>query len=188
MVLLSAGALTLSMSACAGRPNASAYEGVSESARNPVEADRLSRLAASVADRDGVEAERLLRQALSADLFCGPAHNNLGALLLARGELYEAANEFEWAAKLMPGHPDPRLNLGLALERAGRIEESIEAYKTAIDARPGHIQSMQALASISIRSGRATPETVGLLNEIALRGENQAWREWAGFQRAKLAP
>lgn len=183
--LLSA-VLTLSLVSCAARPKGSAYEGVSEAARDPVEADRLSRLAATVADRDVIEAERLLRQALSNDLFCGPAHHNLGTLLLARGELYEAANEFEWAAKLMPGHPDPRLNLGLALERAGRTDESLNAYRTALDVRPGHVQSMQAMASLQIRSGRTQPETSQMLREIALRGDSAHWRDWAREWEIKL--
>ena len=33
-------------------------------------------------------------------------HGNLGVLYLNRGELYEAASEFEWARRLLPGHPD----------------------------------------------------------------------------------
>ena len=49
---------------------------------------------------------------------------------LARVEeagLYDAAAEFEWARKLMPGHPDPRLNLAITLERAGREEGATAA-------------------------------------------------------------
>lgn len=54
-------------------------------------------------------------------MFNGPAHNNLGVLFLERGQLCKAANEFEWTRKLLPGHPDPRVNLALTLERAGSL-------------------------------------------------------------------
>lgn len=43
------------------------------------------------------------------------------------GWLHKAASEFEWARKLMPGYPDPRLNLAMTLEEAGRIDEASEA-------------------------------------------------------------
>ncbi len=40
-------------------------------------------------------------------------------MFLGQRKLYEAANEFEWAKKLLPGHPDPRVNLARTLEEAG---------------------------------------------------------------------
>jgi Flp pilus assembly protein TadD len=92
------------------------------------------------------EAEAILREALAADLYHGPAHNNLGVVYLRQGRLYEAANEFEWARKLMPGNPDPRFNLALTLERAGRTGEALAMYGTALEVEEGHLPSMQALA------------------------------------------
>jgi hypothetical protein len=73
------------------------YEPTSEVARNTVLAQELSSKAVDLIHSDPVEAERLLRQALTADLFFGPAHNNLGVLYIEEGKLYEAASEFEWA-------------------------------------------------------------------------------------------
>ena len=69
----------------------------------------------------------------------GPARNNLGVLLLKQGRLYDAASEFEWARKLMPGHPDPRLNLGLTLEQAGRLDGTLDLYATALEVHPDHV-------------------------------------------------
>jgi tetratricopeptide (TPR) repeat protein len=135
-------------------------------------------------DKDPAEAERLLREALDADLFNGPAHNNLGALYLRQGRLYEAAGEFEWARKLMPGHPDPRLNLALTLERAGRTEEAIAQYDTALEVFPDHVPTMQALVRLQLRTGRSDDRTPRMLEEVALRGESEQWRGWA---RVRLA-
>jgi len=131
------------------------------------------------------EAERLLRECLVADLYHGPAHNNLGVILLDRGVLYEAANEFEWARKLMPGHPAPRVNLAMTLERAGRFDDAISAYDAALAVFDGHLPAIQGKARLQIRSGRVDETTLAMLDEISLRGDDD-WREWARLWRMKL--
>ena len=70
-------------------------------------------------------------EALTRDLFYGPAHNNLGVVFLNQDKLYEAANEFEWARKLMPGQPDPHVNLAITMERAVRNEDAYKSYEAA---------------------------------------------------------
>lgn len=155
------------------------YESAQHADRNPVEAERLSREAAAILADDPDKAESLLRRALTLDLYCGPAHNNLGVLLLSRGDLYGASSEFEWARKLMPGHPDPRLNLALTLDRAGRPNDAILACRAALDVAPEHMPSMQKLAELQIRHGQTDTQTPRLLAEIALRGEDEKWRIWA---------
>ena len=169
---------------CAGHRTIGPYNAPNEVARNPLEAQRLTREAAELMAADPVRAENLLREALTFDLYHGPAHNNLGVLHLNRGELYEAANEFEWARKLMPGHPDPRLNLAITLERAGRIDEALAACDSALEVYPGHIATTEALARLQLRHRRTDDRTRGLLEEIVMRGETEQWREWARRQLA----
>lgn len=171
--------LSVLASGCASPPRGSSYAPLAEGARDTAKAQQLTQKAASIMDRDPDKAERLLREALSADLTFGPAHNDLGVIYLNRGELYEAASEFEWARKLMPGHPDPRMNLALTLERAGRSEEALATYNTALEVYPGHIPTMQALARLQIRSNHTDERTAGFMNQIALAGETPQWREWA---------
>jgi Flp pilus assembly protein TadD len=127
---------------------------------------------------DAARAESLLIEALEADLFNGNAHNNLGVLHLERGELYEAATRFEMARKLMPDHPDPRLNLAITYERAGRIEEAMRSYEGALACAPGHLPTLKARARCQVRHGRVDETTAGSLREIALRGD-ATWRAWA---------
>lgn len=156
-----------------------------DSARDTVRAQELNAQAADALPTDLDEAERLLRDALTADLFFGPAHNNLGVVYLKQGKLYEAAGEFEWARKLMPGHPDPRMNLALTLEQAGQTDEAITTYKTALDVWPGHIATIQALAKLQVLGRRRSSELAGWLDEISLRGESATWKTWA---RASMSP
>lgn len=125
------------------------------------------------------KTQNVTREALTADLYHGPAHNNLGVVYLKQNNLYSAASEFEWARKLMPGHPDPRMNLAFTLERAGRTAEALETYRTALEVYPGHIQSVQALARLQVRSGKTDDKTAGYLEDIGLRGTTPEWRQWA---------
>jgi Tfp pilus assembly protein PilF len=154
--------------------------------RNPTKADQLNIKACDLIDKDPVAAEKLLRQALEADLYHGPAHNNLGTLLLAQGQLYSAAAEFEWAKRLLPAHPDPRLNLALTLERAGRTDDAIAEYRTALEVYPEHIATTEALARLQVRSSHTDVETPRLLSDVAMRGETERWREWARMQLASF--
>ncbi len=91
---------------------------------------------------------------------------------------------FTWARKLMPGHPDPRMNLAMTLESAGRTDKALAAYGTALGVAPEHIAAMQAMASLQLRTGKVDDRTPDMLREIALRGDDESWRTWAQGQLA----
>jgi len=171
--------LTLVAVGCRSTSNQGPYESLAAEKRDTSAAEALNREAALELDSDPKGAEVLLRDALSKDLFFGPAHNNLGVLHLKRGELYEAASEFEWARKLLPGNPDPRINLAITLERAGRTGDAMEAYKTALEVQPGSVIAMQGAAVLAVRAGRNEAQLDEWLREIAMRGESELWRMWA---------
>lgn len=184
LFVMLAGLLTLGGCKSSGSP----YTTQAESARNPLEAQRLTLKAADALDARPAKietAEKLLREALSSDLYHGPAHNDLGIVYLKQGKLYEAASEFEWARKLMPGHPDPRMNLALTLERAGRVDDALKTYASALDVYPGHIPTMQAMTRLQLRRNRTDDHTNQNLRELALAGETPEWREWAQKQLSR---
>jgi Flp pilus assembly protein TadD len=184
LVVVASGAMLVG---CSTTNRNSPYAPLTEADRNSERAGRLTREAAALIDRNPARAEELLRAALTADLYHGPAHNNLGVLYLKQGKLYEAASEFEWARKLMPGHPDPRMNLALTLERAGRTTDALAEYSRALEVHPEHLPTMKAMARLQLRSGRTDSRTVPMLEEIAFRSESEEWRNWARLQRAKLS-
>ena len=165
------------------------YVSTGEQQHNPAKAealyrDAVKRLHTAPADNNGdgdrAEAESLLREALSYDLYHGPAHNNLGVLLLKQDHLYDAAEEFEWARKLLPGNPEPRVNLAIALERGGKHVDAIEAAKSALEVAPGNLAAMQSIAWIQVRECLLDASTSELLAQIRNRSEQVQWREWAG--------
>ena len=183
-----ATALLVALAALAGAGCAAKgtgpYEPNTEANRDTVRAERLTQQAVEVMDKDPEKAEALLREALTADLYHGPAHNNLGVLYLKQSKLYDAAGEFEWARKLLPGHPDPRFNLALVLETAGRPDQALAMYDTALEVYPEHIATMQAVARLQLRNLSPDDRTRGFLDEIALRGETLQWQKWAQQQLA----
>lgn len=179
--------LMISQTGCASASRSSPYAPLSEGARDTAKAQELTQVAARLIVSDPDKAEHLLREALSADITFGPAHNDLGVIFLNRGQLYEAASEFEWARKLMPGHPDPRMNLALTLERAGHVDEALATYIAALEVYPGHMPTVQALARLQIRSNRTDSKTNSYINEIALAGESPQWRNWAQSRLAMNA-
>jgi len=150
-------------------------------------AHELTLEALEVIESDLAKAEELLLAALQADLYHGPPHNHLGVLYLRQSRLFEAANEFELARKLMPGNPDPRLNLGLTLEKAGLYDRAFDAYNAALEVLPSHIRTMQAVARLTLRTGRKNDDRLmGMLAEVTLRGETSNWRSWAQEQMSRL--
>ena len=171
---------------CASPRSLGPYTPQTESARDTVKAQKLTQQAA--ATKDPAKAEALLREALTADLYYGPAHNNLGTVYLKQSKLYEAVGEYEWAKKLMPGLPEPRMNLALTLERAGRTDDALAGYQSALEVYPEHLPSLEALARLQIRTGKTDDRTRHALDEIALRGETDRWREWARLGLTKLKP
>ena len=160
-----------------------------DASHDPGKAHELTLEALDVIESDSAKAEELLNAALKADLYHGPAHNDLGVLYLRQSRLYEAANEFELARKLMPGNPDPRLNLGLTLEKAGLNERAFDAYNAALEVSPEHIRTIQAIARLTLRTDRKNDRLMGMLEDITLRGETNHWRHWAQDQmsRSKIA-
>jgi Tfp pilus assembly protein PilF len=176
--------LAIALAGCATAPTGP-YSPPTEVERNTAKAERLSREAADLIRGDLAEAERLLREALTADLFHGPAHNNLGVVFLKGGKLYEAAQEFEWAKKLMPGAPDPRVNLALVWEAAGRTDDALGAYASALEVRAEYMPAVQGMARLLVRADREGGRLESLLQEVAMRGTDSTWRDWAGAELAR---
>lgn len=164
---------------CRSQTGSAPYQVPSEADRQTSVAEKLNREAADLIEKDLAKAEALLREALTKDLFFGPAHNNLGVVFLKAGKLYEAAHEFEWARKLLPGNPDPRVNLALTLEQAGRTEEAFKSYEAALEVAPEYLPAIEGAASIAVRSRREEPRLRSWLELIASSDRAPQWSIWA---------
>lgn len=163
------------------------YNSDGEQRRDVVQAERLYQACLPILDKDPEQAEQQLREVLGFDLYHGAAHNNLGVLLLKKGKLYDAAEEFVWARKLMPGHPEPRVNLAMTLARGGKYHDAIAAAQNALEVAPGNLWAMQTLAYLQVEQGLVDEQTKTLIADISLRAQDEKWYSWARQWMTKQA-
>jgi tetratricopeptide (TPR) repeat protein len=125
------------------------------------------------------KARRKLESALAADLFYGPAHNNLGSIHLREKNYYQAAWEFQYAAKLMPEQYKPKNNLGLVFEQVGQLDKATTCYEDALALAPESVDVAANLARAYVRAGRKDEKTRELLTQVLMQHPSQRWTSWA---------
>jgi Tfp pilus assembly protein PilF len=157
------------------------YETVAKDPRRDTEKARLETAAAirMIEDRQLDDAEKTLRGALVADVFYGPAHNDLGLVYFQQKRLYLAALEFQYAVKLMPNTTEPRNNLGLVFESIGRLEDAERSYDEALAIEPASVQVTENLARVCVRMARKDEKTRKLLQNVVMKSDRPDWVKWA---------
>lgn len=153
------------------------------------EAERVAR-ARALAERASnaetpEEAARLYRQAVGAWDDFPAAWNNLGVLLLARGEYLNAAEAFVSASERASTDPRPLYNLGLTWERTQHLREAAEHYQSALDRDPRYIPALRGVIYANDRLGLTTPETLERLRVALMIEEDPEWRDY--FAQRKLS-
>lgn len=174
---------------CANRqPPADSYETVGrDPRRNADAAARLNRQALDLMDKGrNDDAASTLQRALSADVMCGPAHNNLGKVYYRQGKLYLAAWEFRYAVKLMPNQPEPKNNLGLVFEAAGKFDEAVDSYGQAMGLEPDNPQIVGNLARARVRRGDKNEAVRSLLSKLVSTDARPEWVNWAKERLATM--
>jgi Flp pilus assembly protein TadD len=99
------------------------------------------------------QAERAYREAVRLDGTLVEARNNLGVLLLGRGDGTGAVVELEAAVRQRPDNGDGLFNLGLALEATGRFVQAADAYRRLVQLRPGDADAHVNLVAALRRGG-----------------------------------
>ncbi len=122
------------------------------------------------------DPEALWRDTLAKNPDAFSAHNNLGALLLARGSTPEAREHFEEAARIAPEAPEAYDNLGIVLHRDGRYDDAIASYLRALAIDPAFADAHNNLA--------ITLAAIGKMDEAVSHFE-QAIRHRPAFARAR---
>jgi Tfp pilus assembly protein PilF len=132
------------------------------------------------------DAEKTLKAALIADLFYGPAHNNLGLVYYNQKRLYLAATEFQYAIKLMPGATQPHNNLGMVFESIGRLEEAEKNYDEALALEPENCEVAGNLARVRVRLNHKDDKTRRLLETVVMKSDRPDWVQWARDRLAAM--
>lgn len=131
-------------------------------------------------------AEQTLREALTHDVMLGSAHNALGLVYYRQDKLYEAAWEFQYAAKLMPNRAEPLNNLGLVFERVGKWDDAIRTYETALDREPDNIEIVGNMTRARYRTGERSEQLRALLEQIQDQDRRPEWIEWSRQSLSEL--
>ncbi len=83
------------------------------------------------------------------------AHVSLGNVLLQKGRVDEAINQYQKALQIRSNYADARLNLGNALHQEGRVDEAINQYQQALQLKPDDAGAHNNLGNVLLEQGRA---------------------------------
>jgi Flp pilus assembly protein TadD len=97
------------------------------------------------------------------------AHNNLGALLLDRGDYGGAAGHFRQALRIKPDAAVALNNLAKVLALQGQEDQAVLHLRRAIAADPGYLPARRNLADLLLRMGKG--EEAAVLYRQALSGD-----------------
>jgi tetratricopeptide (TPR) repeat protein len=82
--------------------------------------------------------ETLWRDTLAKNPAGWIAHNNLGVLLVAKGQTVEAIRQYQEAIRLKPDYADAQINLGVALSTKGQNDEALHQFQEAVRLSPDY--------------------------------------------------
>lgn len=178
----------MSAAGCSSSPNLPDRKdpaaAIDEMARRRAEAGRLAREAERLEESDPDKALETYRRALSLDDSLHNAWNNMGLLLMERGEYADAVSAFQVAADLMPGDPRPMYNSGIAYQRNGWGEEAYRHFAMALERDRSHLPSMRGFVRAAEMTGRADERTVEVIRAATMRETDDRWRDY--FQRQRF--
>jgi Flp pilus assembly protein TadD len=100
------------------------------------------------------DSEALFRHALAVTENNHLAHNNLGAALVAKGQMDEAIRQYQEALRLKPRYTNARCNLAAALVNKGQIDEALSQYQEAIRLKPGFADAHYSLGIALVTKGQ----------------------------------
>ena len=82
------------------------------------------------------------------------AHNNLGNMLIERGNLEDAVASFQKALISRPDFAEAHSNLGNALRELGRLDEAVASYRNALARKPDYAEAYSNLANALKEQGK----------------------------------
>jgi tetratricopeptide (TPR) repeat protein len=111
------------------------------------------------------------------------ACNNLGNVLLGRGEAAEALAYFREAVRLRPGHAESHNHLGRALMDLGRLDEAIACIEEALRLKPDCAEALNNLAIARQFQGRLAEAAEACERSLAVSPKGGAYLTLSQLRR-----
>lgn len=91
------------------------------------------------------DPETLWHTTIARNSKCEPCYNNLGLLLVRKGQVDQAIGFYDKASEINPGDPEPQSNLGYAFLVKGQVDEAINRCQKALEIDPQLAQAHHIL-------------------------------------------
>ena len=115
------------------------------------------------------DEETLWRDTLRKNPSSFIANDNLGGILLVRGELEPAADLFQAALRGKPDFPEALDNLGIVRHRQGRHEEAVALFREALRWNPEFADAHNNLGIVLAQQGKSSEALDHFRDAIRIR-------------------
>ncbi|HET6280503.1 MAG TPA: tetratricopeptide repeat protein [Polyangia bacterium] len=133
------------------------------------------------------EAVACYRKALALDPGLAAAHNNLGQIAYAKGDVLPARAAFEAALAIDPDQPEARFNLANLILESGDLELAVAEFRRVLQIQPDFADAHYNLAVALERLGGRAQARAHLERYLGLESETAPWATQARTLIQRLA-
>lgn len=123
-------------------------------------------------NKDYERAEELFIEAIKLDVKCLPAYRGLGDTYMAKQQLEEAKETYQFLLQLNPHDDAVKMKLGEIAETQGRLEEAIEYYQQAVLANDSSSSRFYHLAEILLKVEQPDTAKEAIIQAVELEPKN----------------
>jgi Flp pilus assembly protein TadD len=124
--------------------------------------------------------ETLWRTTAAENPDCFVAHDNLGFILLQRGDVEAALDQIQTAVQLRPDDAAAQKNLGSALLQKGRLDEAMVHFQKALEMKPDDSGAENNLGFAYFRKGQVDEAIVHYRKALAMQPDETGARHNLG--------
>jgi tetratricopeptide (TPR) repeat protein len=122
------------------------------------------------------EAIGLYRQSLDRSQDLPLVWNNLGLLLMERGDYLDAADAFQSAAVLIPSDPRPYYNVGLVYEAQHWYQDALNYFVKALERDPRYLPALRGAVAMGQQQVVTDQAALDRVHTAMLLEKDPLWR------------